>query len=451
MPIGKIYILGISGTFMAGLACIARELGWSVHGCDQAAWPPMSEQLTAHNIKLDQPCNASVIGRHDMYIVGNALSRGNSLVEALLTQRIPIYSAPQWLYQQVLHNRRVLCVAGTHGKTTTAAMLAWILEFAGLQPGFLIGGVPTNFGVSARLGQSDLFVVEGDEYDTAFFDKRSKFVHYRPQVLVLNNLEFDHADIFKDLAAVKMQFHHLLKTLAADNYVLIRAGEPALQEVIDKGFWSQCEYFDMGGGDADWQAYKRSDGFEISHQDKELGHCRWNIPGEHNIANAVGAIAAAVQVGVPPPTALQALADFKGVCRRLEVCGTYKGITVYDDFAHHPTAIKASIKALREQTVSRVVVAFEPRSNTMKAGNHNTILGTAFDQAHRLFFYSPPDLDWSAETVLQKAKLQWSCYRDIARMRSAMLAELRDGDHLLIMSNGDFGGLKDKLLKTLDA
>ena len=449
MPVGKVYLLGICGTFMAGLACVARELGHFVQGCDKAAWPPMSEQLAAHNISLDQPCSVSALGEYDVYIVGNAMCRGDELVEALLTRRVPICSGPQWLYEQVLQYRRVLCVAGTHGKTTTASMLAWILEFAGMQPGFLIGGVPINFGISARLGQSDLFVIEGDEYDTAFFDKRSKFVHYRPQILVLNNLEFDHADIFKDLDAVKTQFHHLLKTLAADATVLVHAGEAALQDVFEKGFWSQHEYFDLGDKASDWQAHKREDGFEVSHKGQSQGCCRWKISGDHNIVNAVGAIAAAAHVGVPPQTALQALEDFQGVRRRLEVCGTYKGITVYDDFAHHPTEIKASIEALRAQKVSRVVVAFEPRSNTMKAGSHNQMLGTAFDEADRLFFYNSSDIDWSAEAVLKKAKPQWSCHNDIAQLQHAIIEELSEGDHLLIMSNGDFGGLLNQLLESL--
>ena len=449
MPDGKVYLLGICGTFMAGLACIARELGYFVQGCDKAAWPPMSEQLASYDIKLDKPCAAAALAHYDTYIVGNAMCRGDELIENLLTQRIPIHSGPQWLYEQVLQHRRVLCVAGTHGKTTTAAMLAWILEFAGMQPGFLIGGVPINFGVSARLGQSDLFVIEGDEYDTAFFDKRSKFIHYRPQILVLNNLEFDHADIFKDLAAVKTQFHHLLKTLSADTKVLIRANEPALQDVLEQGFWSQREYFDIDNDDADWQARKGDDSFELLHRGQTLGHCRWRISGEHNIANAVGAIAAAAHVGVPPQTALQALESFVGVRRRLEVCGTYNGITVYDDFAHHPTEIKASIAALRSQRVSRILVAFEPRSNTMKAGNHNEILAAAFNDADHLFFYTPADLTWSAESVLQKAKPRWSCYDDTVQLREAITEELKSGDHLLVMSNGDFCGLKDELIKVL--
>ena len=449
MPVGKVYLLGICGTFMAGLAGIARELGYFVKGCDKAAWPPMSEQLAAHNISLDRPCEASSLDGYDVYIVGNAMCRGNPSIEALLSQRIPIYSGPQWLYEQVLQHRRVLCVAGTHGKTTTASMLAWILEFAGMQPGFLIGGVPINFGVSARLGQSDLFVIEGDEYDTAFFDKRSKFIHYRPQVLVLNNLEFDHADIFKDLDAIKTQFHHLLKTLAADTVVLVRAGEIALQDVLEQGLWSQCEYFDLGDKTADWQARKHSDGFEVSRKSQLQGYCHWKLSGNHNIADALGAIAAAAHVGVPPQTALQALESFEGVRRRLEVCGTYKGITIYDDFAHHPTEIKASIEALRAQEVPRVLVAFEPRSNTMKAGKHNHILGDAFDEADRLFFYSPPDLDWSVGPVLGKAKTRYSYYGNVAQLRHAIIEELREGDHLLIMSNGNFCGLKDQLIDSL--
>ena len=449
MPVGKVYLLGICGTFMAGLAGIARELGYFVQGCDKAAWPPMSEQLAAHNISLDRPCAASSLNGYDVYIVGNAMCRGDPSVEALLSQRMPIYSGPQWLYEQVLQYRRVLCVAGTHGKTTTASMLAWILEFAGMHPGFLIGGVPINFGVSARLGQSDLFVIEGDEYDTAFFDKRSKFIHYRPQVLVFNNLEFDHADIFKDLDAIKTQFHHLLKTLAADTVVLVRAGEIALQDVLEQGLWSQCEYFDLGDKITDWQAHKRSDGFEVSRKSLLKGYCRWKLSGNHNIVNAVGAIAAASHVGVPPQTALQALESFAGVRRRLEVCGTYKGITVYDDFAHHPTEIRASIETLRAQEVARVLVAFEPRSNTMRAGKHNSMLGASFDEADRLFFYSPPDLGWSAEAVLENTKTQYSHHNDITQLRHAIIQELREGDHLLIMSNGDFCGLKDQLIDSL--
>ena len=449
MPAGKVYLLGICGTFMAGLAGIARELGYFVQGCDKAAWPPMREQLASHNIVLDQPCRASSLDGYDVYIVGNAMCRGDESVEALLSRRMPICSGPQWLYEQVLQYRRVLCVAGTHGKTTTASMLAWILEFAGMQPGFLIGGVPINFGVSARLGQSDLFVIEGDEYDTAFFDKRSKFIHYRPQVLVLNNLEFDHADIFKDLDAIKTQFHHLLKTLVADAVVLVRAFDAALQDVLEQGLWSQCEYFDLGNNTADWQACKRDGGFEISHKGKQQGGCRWKLSGDHNIADAVGAIAAAAHVGVPPQTALQALESFEGVRRRLEVCGTYKGVTVYDDFAHHPTEIKASIEAVRTRKVPRVLVAFEPRSNTMKAGKHNRVLGAAFDEADRLFFYSPPDLDWSAAAVLEKTKTRYSYHNDIAQLKHAIIEELAQGDHLLIMSNGDFGGLKDQLIDSL--
>ena len=449
MPVGKVYLLGICGTFMGGLAGIAQELGYFVRGCDKAAWPPMSEQLAAHNIGLDQPCAASSLDDYDVYIVGNAMCRGDPAVEALLSWRMPIYSGPQWLYEQVLQYRRVLCVAGTHGKTTTASMLAWILEFAGMQPGFLIGGVPINFGVSARLGQSDLFVIEGDEYDTAFFDKRSKFIHYRPQVLVINNLEFDHADIFKDLDAIKTQFHHLLKTLAADTVVLVRCRESALLNVLEQGFWSQCEYFDIGDKATDWQARKCNDGFEVSHKSQRQGYCRWKLSGDHNIANALGAIAAAAHVGVPPQTALQALESFEGVRRRLEVCGTYNGITVYDDFAHHPTEIKASIEALRTQEIPRVLVAFEPRSNTMRAGKHNEILGAAFDKADRLFFYNPPDLDWSAEAVLEKTKTQYSYHNDIAQLKHAIIEELGEGDHLLIMSNGDFCGLKNQLIDSL--
>lgn len=445
----RIYLLGICGTFMAGLACIARELGCDVKGCDRAAWPPMSTQLAEHSIHLDKGCKADVVGHYDHYVVGNVMTRGDELIETLLTQRVPLISGPQWLYERVLHRRRVLCVAGTHGKTTTAAMLAWILEFAGMEPGFLIGGVPNNFGVSARLGQSDLFIIEGDEYDTAFFDKRSKFLHYHPHILILNNLEFDHADIFKDLDAIKTQFHHLLKTLPQTALVFTRAGDENLLSLLAQGCWSQQHSFGIADETADWQAQPQEDGFILLQGGSELGICRWEMLGVHNVANALGAIAVACSVGVPPATALQALNSFRGVQRRLEICGVQKGVTIYDDFAHHPTEIKASIAALRTIGAQRVLVAFEPRSNTMKAGRHNHLLNVAFRQADHIFFYSPDTLAWSAKEVLQTATTPWSCHNGIDDILDAICKELVKGDHLLIMSNGDFGGLKQRVLDQL--
>lgn len=436
---------------MAGLACLARALGCEVHGCDRHTWPPMSTQLSEHGIGIDESCKADVVGHYDYYVVGNVMTRGDELIEALLTRRVSLVSGPQWLYQRVLYERRVLCVAGSHGKTTTAAMLAWILEFAGMEPGFLIGGVPNNFGVSARLGQSDLFVVEGDEYDTAFFDKRSKFLHYHPHILILNNLEFDHADIFKDLDAIKTQFHHLLKTLPEDALIVTRSGDEHLDALLAQGCWSQrCSFGTVAEG-GDWQVQWKSDGFVLLQEGAELGQCRWQILGEHNALNASAAIAAACAVGVPPATAVQALNAFRGVRRRLEVCSAHHGITVYDDFAHHPTEIQASIAAVRASGAARVLVAFEPRSNTMKAGRHNPLLSGAFSQVDHLFFYQSKALAWSAQEVLQPLKTSWSCHQQIDDILNAICAKLGKGDHLLIMSNGDFGGLKQRVVEQLAA
>ena len=448
----RVYLLGICGTFMAGLACLARELGCEVGGCDKGAWPPMSEQLAKNRIAFDTRCRAdAAAGGYDRYIIGNALSRGDELVEALLDHRLPVVSGPQWLYEAVLHQRRVLCVAGTHGKTTASAMLAWILEFAGMTPGFLIGGAPVDFDTSARLGQSDLFVIEGDEYDTAFFDKRSKFVHYRPQVLVLNNLEFDHADIFDDLETIKTQFHHLLRTLPGGGLVVARAGDANLRSVLERGVWSELQTFGLQGEDADWQA-RASDGggFEVYHLGEYAGVCDWSVPGEHNIANAVGAVAAAYRVGVPVAASLEALGRFHGVRRRLEVFAEAGGVTIYDDFAHHPTEIRASLGAVRARLDGgRLLAVFEPRSNTIRAGRHNDLLGASFDEADRLFFYRPPSLDWDPAAMLAQAAPHWTVHGEIGELVEAVAGEAAAGDSVVVMSNGDFGGVHGLLEERL--
>ena len=452
MPERSVYMLGICGTFMAGLACIARELGCEVGGCDRGAWPPMSEQLARLGIAFDAGCHAAAADGHERYVVGNALSRGDELVEALLERGAPLSSGPQWLYEAVLRERRVLCVAGTHGKTTVSAMLAWILEFAGMAPGFLIGGAPADFDVSARLGESDLFVIEGDEYDTAFFDKRSKFVHYRPHVLVLNNLEYDHADVFDDLESIKTQFHHLLRTLPASGLVLVRAGDEHLRSVLSRGLWSELQTFGLDDEAADWQARALDGGgFTVRHLGQHAGACDWSLPGVHNVVNAVGAVAAAYRVGVPVAASLEALESFGGVRRRLEVIAEIGGVTLYDDFAHHPTEIRASLSAVRERTEApgRVLAVFEPRSNTMKAGLHNDDLGASFAAADRLFFYRPRELEWSPEEMLARAEAQWSVHGEIEELAAAVVAEVVEGDHVVVMSNGDFGGVHGVLREGL--
>lgn len=441
----NVYIAGICGTFMAGMARIAGDLGFRVGGCDKAFYPPMSEQLKQMNVSVDTGFTLPEEG-WDCYVIGNALSRGNELVEAVLDYKLPFCSGPQWLHRRVLRQRRTLCVAGTHGKTTTSSMLAWILEFAGMSPGFLIGGVPTNFGVSSRLGRSNEFVIEGDEYDTAFFDKRSKFLHYHPQVLLLNNLEFDHADIFPDLEAVKTQFHYLMRTVPAGGLAVVRAGDNALRDVLARGCWCEVQTFGLDSETAEWQGRVLENGFELLHRGKPQGVCEWDVAGEHNVLNAVGATAVANRVGITTEVALAALKIFQGVSRRLEVSGCYDDIVVYDDFAHHPTEIKASIAALRARSGGgRLVAVVEPRSNTMKIGCHNADLVKALATADRVFFYQPADLRWSLDTLACGALPQATSYKDITVMSEAVVVQAQAKDQILVMSNGDFGGICQRI------
>ena len=446
-----IHILGICGTFMGGLAALAREAGHKVTGCDAGVYPPMSDQLRALDIDLIEGWGADQLAlQPDLFVIGNVVSRGNPLVEAILDAGLPYTSGPQWLSDNVLQGRHVLAVAGTHGKTTTTSMLAWMLDQAGLEPGFLVGGVPTNFGVSARLGKGKTFVIEADEYDTAFFDKRSKFVHYRPRTAILNNLEYDHADIFPDLAAIETQFHHLVRTVPAAGRLVINAREESLQRVLERGCWSEVVRF---GTRKETPGALRARGephaFDVLRGSLKIARVDWPLLGEHNQLNALAAIAAAEHVGVAPEVAGQALSTFENVRRRLELRGEAGGVKVYDDFAHHPTAIHMTVNGLRRKVgMERILAVFEPRSNTMKLGSMKAQLPWSLEEAD-LSFCHQGNLGWSATEALapmgDKAVVTDSIEALVAAVRKAA----RPGDHVLCMSNGGFGGIHDKLLAAL--
>ena len=431
---------------MAGVAALARAAGHRVTGSDAAAWPPMSTQLESLGIGLMRGYEAAhLTPAPDVVIVGNVVSRGNPAVEHVLDIGLPYVSGPQWLAENVLRGRHVLAVAGTHGKTTTASLLAWMLEHAGLAPGFLIGGVPRNFGVSARLGSGKFFVVEADEYDTAFFDKRSKFVHYGPRTLVLNNLEFDHADIFPDLASIERQFHHLVRTVPGSGRILSNARDAALTRVLAQGIWSEVERFNDPKG---WSATLEAGELRVCFDDKPVATGPTPLAGEHNASNALAAIAAAAHVGVPPQTALDALASFENVSRRLERIGEARGVTVYDDFAHHPTAIAATIEALRSQVGGRILAVLEPRSNTMRLGVHAQALAESLRDADAVYVFQRPDLQWDALGVLGA---QAVVHEDLDRLVADLAKSAKSGDRLLFMSNGDFGGVHARMLAALRA
>ena len=458
-----IHILGICGTFMGGVAALAREAGHKVTGCDAGVYPPMSDQLRALGIELIEGYDAGQVQlQPDMFVVGNVVSRVRladgspkfPLMEAILDQGLPYTSGPQWLAEHVLQGRHVLAVAGTHGKTTTTSMLAWILESAGLTPGFLVGGVPLNFGVSARLGdvapgqQRPLFVIEADEYDTAFFDKRSKFVHYRPRTAVLNNLEFDHADIFPDLAAIERQFQHLLRTVPAAGRVVSNGLEEALVRVLHQGCWSQVRSF--GSAVSDFTAQGPHHAFAVLHAGQVVGQVQWGLSGEHNQLNALAAIAAAEHVGVPPATACAALADFQNVRRRMELRGTVAGIALYDDFAHHPTAIRTTLDGLRQQIgqQKRILAVFEPRSNTMKLGTMKAQLPWALKEADLAFCHTA-GLDWDAAQALEPLGAAGRTADNIATLVQQVMAAVQPNDTIVCMSNGGFGGVHTQLLAAL--
>jgi len=457
-----IHILGICGTFMGGLAVLARSAGHKVTGCDAGVYPPMSTQLEAQGIGLIEGYDAGQVDlQPDLFVIGNVVSRGNPLMEAILDRGLPYVSGPQWLGEHVLNGKWVLAVAGTHGKTTTSSMLAWLLEDAGMNPGFLIGGVPLNFGVSARLTDSSFFVIEADEYDTAFFDKRSKFVHYRPRTAILNNLEFDHADIFPDLAAIETQFHHLVRTIPGIGRIVTNGREDALERVLTRGCWSEVERFGVDGG---WQALAAEDGvpvdarFAVYHQGERAGVVDWLVQGEHNRQNALAAIAAARHIGVPPAQAAQSLATFRNVKRRMEVRGSVDGVTVYDDFAHHPTAIDTTLAGLRTRVGrehTRILAVLEPRSNTMKLGVMKAQLPAALADADLVFGYGAPTgrdaLGWDLAEALAPLGSKAQAFNDIGQLVHAVAAAAQPGDHVLVMSNGGFGGVHQKLLDALSA
>ncbi|MDY7219710.1 UDP-N-acetylmuramate:L-alanyl-gamma-D-glutamyl-meso-diaminopimelate ligase [Denitrificimonas sp. JX-1] len=448
-----IHILGICGTFMGSLALLAKELGHRVTGSDVNVYPPMSTQLQEQGIELMQ----GYLPEHlqpapDLVVVGNALSRGNPAVEYLLDVGLPYVSGPQWLAEHVLQGRWVMAAAGTHGKTTTSSMLAWILEYAGMQPGFLIGGVPQNFGISARLGGTDFFIVEADEYDSAFFDKRSKFVHYRPRTTILNNLEFDHADIFPDLAAIEQQFHHLVRTVPSNGLIIYPEQEQAIKRVLEKGCWTPIQTTGPGG---QWQArLVKQDGsvFSVLLDGIEQGVVRWSLTGLHNVANALAALAAARHVGVTAEHGTQALAEFENVKRRMQNLGCVRGVTVYDDFAHHPTAIASTLDGLRKQVGEQKIIAvIEPRSNSMKLGAHREGLAPSTELADHVFWYAPDHLGWDLASTVADALVPTQVCKSLPAIIDGVLALAEPGTQVVIMSNGGFGGIHGQLLEALEA
>ncbi len=453
-----IHILGICGTFMGGIAVLAKQAGHRVTGCDANVYPPMSTQLESQGIELIEGFSPEQTKLNpDIYVIGNVVSRGNPLMEEILNRGLPYISGPQWLAENVLQGKWVLAVAGTHGKTTTSSMLAWILEYAGLAPGFLIGGVPENFAVSARLPQtpkqdsksiSPFFVIEADEYDTAFFDKRSKFVHYRPRTAILNNLEYDHADIFEDLAAIEKQFHHLVRTVPQQGLIVVNGKEASLQHVIEKGCWTPVEKF---GTDADWQATNAqgNGSFDVMYQGKLQGRVEWDLLGEHNRMNALASIAAARHAGVAIELSIAALSEFKNVKRRMEVRGVVNDITVYDDFAHHPTAIETTLGGLRAKVgKARILAVLEPRSNTMKLGVMKEALPASLKDADLVFCYGA-NLGWDAAEALKPIANKSQTFENLEKLVHAIAKNAKSGDHVLVMSNGGFGGVHQKIIDAL--
>jgi len=453
-----IHVLGICGTFMGGLAVLAKEAGHKVTGCDSNVYPPMSTQLEAQGIELIEgfdPKQTTL--QPDLFVIGNVVSRGNPLMEEILNRGLPYMSGPQWIGRYILRDKWVLAVAGTHGKTTTSSMLAWILEEGGYAPGFLIGGVPVNFGVSARLAPDDsaFFVIEADEYDTAFFDKRSKFVHYGARTVILNNLEYDHADIFPDLTAIETQFHHLVRTVPGVGRLLVNGDQASLRRVLERGRWSELEWFgDVADGDWTLRPHDNGD-FDVLWRGESHGTVRWPLLGEHNRRNALAAIAAARHVGVPPAQAIAALARFENVKRRMELRGIVNGIAVYDDFAHHPTAIATTVAGLRQKVGSgRILAVLEPRSNTMKLGAMKSALAPSLDQADLVFGYGAQGtgrdaLGWDLAAALAPLGAKGQAHHDLTALVQAVAAAAHAGDHILVMSNGGFGGVHQKILDAL--
>jgi len=451
-----VHILGICGTFMGGIAAIARAAGHRVTGSDRNVYPPMSTQLRALGIELIEGYDAEQLKLEpQIIVVGNVMTRGMPVIEAMLDRNLPYTSGPEWLANAVLRERWVLGVAGTHGKTTTSSMLAWILEDAGLSPGFLIGGLPENFGLSARLGEQPFFVIEADEYDTAFFDKRAKFVHYRPRTLVLNNLEYDHADIYPDLASIERQFQHLLRTVPGSGRIVCNGADAHLAQVLAAGCWSGVEKFAAGGGaGVQWSAQAPPQGdfarFQVLYEGRDCGELQWNQIGAHNVDNALAALAAARHAGVPIERGIEALRRFRGVARRMQLRGEAAGVKVYDDFAHHPTAIATTLDGLRRSVGrERIVAVLEPRSQTMRLGVHQAALSQSLGAADEVWLYAPPGLGWDVRAALAPLGKRARVAEDLDALVTALTLDLVAGDHALIMSNGGFGGLPTRLLEAL--
>lgn len=447
----QVHVLGICGTFMGGIAQLAKQAGFAVSGSDAQVYPPMSTQLEQAGIVLHEGFDAAQLeGEFDDLVVGNVMARGKPIVEAMLNKGLAYTSGPQWLAENVLKDRWVLAVSGTHGKTTTSSMLAWILDYAGLNPGFLIGGVPENFGLSARLGDGPFFVVEADEYDTAFFDKRSKFLHYHPRTLIINNLEFDHADIFDSLADIQKQFHHLVRTVPEQG-LIIAPHEAAINEVFDKGCWTPLEHV---AGQGNWQArLQQADAsvFTVIHDGNDAGVVNWSMIGDHNVNNALAAIAAARHAGVPVDVSIKALGEFKGIKRRMQLRGEVNGVRVYDDFAHHPTAIRTTLAAARaRQSSGRIIAVLEPRSNTMRMGVHQQTLAESLSDADAVVLFEPDNMQWSLQSVAEAIAAPTQLCHTVEDCVQHLVQQIREGDDVIVMSNGGFGGLHDKLLAALE-
>ena len=447
-----IHILGICGTFMGGIASLAVAKGYRVTGSDENVYPPMSTQLEKLGIQLQEGYKAEHLQPvPDMVVVGNALKRGIPAIEYMLNEGLPYQSGPQWLAENLLKERWVIAVTGTHGKTTTTSMVAWILSFAGFDPGFLVGGVPANFGISAKWGSDPFFVVEADEYDSAFFDKRSKFVHYRPRTCILNNLEFDHADIFNNLGEIKKQFHHMIRTVPSKGALIVNQEDPNLKDVLEMGNWSENHTF--GLIDGDWQAViKEADGsvFEVYHRSRLKGTVRWHLMGNHNVYNALAAIAASVHAGIQPAVAIEALAEFQSVKRRMEVKGQVNGITLYDDFAHHPTAIASTIAGLRANIgTKRMIAVLDIRSNTMCMGTHQDEFADALKGADEIHIFKSPKVSWDVTAKLAPLGNKVFVHQDTQTIIDAIVANARPNDHVLVMSNGGFDGIHQRLLNAL--
>ena len=452
MTTKHIHILGICGTFMGGIAMIAKQMGYHVTGSDTNVYPPMSTFLAENHIEIIPHFEPSQLQpAPDMIIVGNAMKRGNPSIEYMLENNIPYTSGPQWLHDHLLRDRWVLAVSGTHGKTTTTGMLTWILEQNGLEPGFLIGGIAGNFGISARLGKSPYFVIEADEYDTAFFDKRSKFVHYNPRTLIINNIGFDHADIFEDLKAIQRQFHHMIRTIPNNGRILSFAGEQSVEQTLAMGCWSECQYV---GKDQEWYAERIPHDcteFAVFHKGEKVAEVHWNIVGEHNMRNGLMAIAAAHHAGVNIQKACEALGTFINAKRRLEVKGNIHDITVYDDFAHHPTEIRATLTALRDKVGAnaRILAVLEPRSNTMKMGVHKDEIAPALEKADAVFLFQPETILWKVTDIANALTQPTSHSDELETLVNMIATEAKPTDHILVMSNGSFGGIHQKILDAL--